>query len=513
MADIGGLIGGVIGGALGAGAASGDIGQSREAADAAYKQILSLGAPPDLAKSLLLQQYKDAGQLTPDMEQYIQAGPAQTISQDSGVRNQQLEALNLLSQRANGGLTSQDRANLNQVRNQIGSDTQAKLGQIMQNAQARGQAGGGSELAAALSAAQGGSNQASQAGDRLSAMASQNALNAAVQSGQMAGQLRGQDTSINSQNANIANEMNRFNTQNQIASQRANTQAKNSANLYNTQQAQNASNLNTAQQNQEQQRQVQAQQQNWLNQNTLAQEKANTLLGKSNDFKGRAQATINQNAGIGSAIGQLGGMAMGAPSTGGGAGTSTTVAGGPGDAGSGGLDFSNYAYDGGMVTDQGTIDHGNDNNNGGMMIQSYSTGGEVKDAPHAMDSREDKGWGAIIVKGGVTNGRNEDDGTSNIENFAFGGPVEPLRSRPNQPLPTNVTDYDATHVLAMLKGGVVPGKAKVKGDSPKNDTVHAKLSPGEMVIPRSIAQHQDAPIHAAMYVAWLKKLNQENHGE
>ena len=36
-------------------------------------------------------------------------------------------------------------------------------------------------------------------------------------------------------------------------------------------------------------------------------------------------------------------------------------------------------------------------------------------------------------------------------------------------------------------GGHVPGKAQVHGDSPKNDTVHAKLSPQEIVIPRSVA--------------------------
>lgn len=35
------------------------------------------------------------------------------------------------------------------------------------------------------------------------------------------------------------------------------------------------------------------------------------------------------------------------------------------------------------------------------------------------------------------------------------------------------------------KGGKIKGKAKVKGDSEKNDTVPAKLSPGEIVIPRS----------------------------
>lgn len=36
------------------------------------------------------------------------------------------------------------------------------------------------------------------------------------------------------------------------------------------------------------------------------------------------------------------------------------------------------------------------------------------------------------------------------------------------------------------KGGMVPGKAKIMGDSPINDTVKAKLSPGEAVIPRSL---------------------------
>jgi hypothetical protein len=51
------------------------------------------------------------------------------------------------------------------------------------------------------------------------------------------------------------------------------------------------------------------------------------------------------------------------------------------------------------------------------------------------------------------------------------------------------------------KGKMVPGKAKVKGDSLKNDTVNAKLSPGEIIIPRSIAQHPDAVRKSAEFVA------------
>lgn len=44
---------------------------------------------------------------------------------------------------------------------------------------------------------------------------------------------------------------------------------------------------------------------------------------------------------------------------------------------------------------------------------------------------------------------------------------------------------------AMAHGGVVDGKAKVDGDSPHNDTVNAKLSPGEIVVPRTAADDPD----------------------
>jgi len=46
-------------------------------------------------------------------------------------------------------------------------------------------------------------------------------------------------------------------------------------------------------------------------------------------------------------------------------------------------------------------------------------------------------------------------------------------------------------IKKMTKGGAIGGKAKVEGDSPENDTVPAKLSPGEIVIPRSISHSGD----------------------
>lgn len=61
----------------------------------------------------------------------------------------------------------------------------------------------------------------------------------------------------------------------------------------------------------------------------------------------------------------------------------------------------------------------------------------------------------------------------------------------------------ASQVFAAKAGGHVPGKAKIPGkkDSLKNDVVPAMLSPGEIVIPRSITQGSDAARKSAEFVA------------
>lgn len=54
-------------------------------------------------------------------------------------------------------------------------------------------------------------------------------------------------------------------------------------------------------------------------------------------------------------------------------------------------------------------------------------------------------------------------------------------------------------------GGRVPGRAAVAGDDPRNDTVPAKVSPGEIVLPRSVAQAEDAPDQAAAFVDAIRR--------
>ncbi len=62
-------------------------------------------------------------------------------------------------------------------------------------------------------------------------------------------------------------------------------------------------------------------------------------------------------------------------------------------------------------------------------------------------------------------------------------------------------DLSSMATMAAAGGGKVPGHASVKGDSLKNDKVEALVSPGEIIIPRSIAMGPDAPRRAALFVA------------
>lgn len=55
-------------------------------------------------------------------------------------------------------------------------------------------------------------------------------------------------------------------------------------------------------------------------------------------------------------------------------------------------------------------------------------------------------------------------------------------------------------IIDVTPGGKVPGRAEVAGDSPKNDTVITKTSPGEIVIPRTIVNGPNAPEAAAEFV-------------
>lgn len=81
--------------------------------------------------------------------------------------------------------------------------------------------------------------------------------------------------------------------------------------------------------------------------------------------------------------------------------------------------------------------------------------------------------------------------------YAHGGAAQPQPHVPSISIILPNT-YAAT-------GGQVPGQASVPGDDYANDTVAARLSPGEIVLPRSVTDDPDAAEKAKLFVQAIEK--------
>lgn len=295
----------VIGGLLGNVLSSGDRQEARDALRRGMEELDAIGLPPDLSKRIVYEQFQQAGILTPELEQDIdlEASKVSLIEEDPALREAQMDALRGIQERSKIGLSPEDRLALNQIRSEVGRETEAKRQQILQNFAARGQGGSGAELIAALQANQAGAEQASQAGDRIGAMASQNALQALSSAGQLGGSIRQQDFGVAQAKAGAedAFSLAQFNAANQR--QARNVGAMNQAEQYNLGQAQRTADINTQMENQERLRMEEAKRDYW--QDRMA--RANAYSGQADKWAGAKESDANRTAGmwsnIGSAVG------------------------------------------------------------------------------------------------------------------------------------------------------------------------------------------------------------------
>ncbi len=305
------VAGPILGGVMGSLFGGGDRDRANQLMEEAMAEINSVGAPPDLSREIILQKFSQAGLYTPQLEQAIDLGISKVsqINENPELAKAQMGALESLSTRGKTGLTAEDRAALNQVRSEVQRDSQAKQGQILQQMQARGLGGSGAELLAQLSSAQAGDDRASMEGDNIAAQASRNALEAMVQGGQLAGNIRGQDFDVNRTRAAAEDEVNRFNVQNAIGRQTRNVGMGNQAQQQNLSEKQRVQDANTQMSNQELYRQAEAQRQNWLDRMNQAQAKAQAKTGQAQNLQGQAAQTGQMWQSIGSGVGAAAGAA------------------------------------------------------------------------------------------------------------------------------------------------------------------------------------------------------------
>lgn len=293
------------GSVIGALSSAGDRQKAQDAMNAAFQQINAIGAPPDLSAEIIRQNLQQVGVYTPALEQAItqDVSKVSQIQEDPSLRNAQTQALQALQQRGAQGLTPVERQAFNENRRKAALESEAKRQQVIQNLAQRGMSGSGAEIAAQLGASQAGDQELAAEGDRLAAAASQNALQATAQAGNLGGQIRGQDFSVAGTKAQAEDALNQFNINNQIARQQRNISSQNQAQQGNLSEQQRISDTNINAANAEKLRQANAKQQLWNSQAQLAGMKSNALTGQANNYQQQGNATAGQWAGIGQGVG------------------------------------------------------------------------------------------------------------------------------------------------------------------------------------------------------------------
>lgn len=281
--------------------------------NAAIVELQKLNIPSEEALKIILQNPKLVGELVPSLEgqlPQLQESAMQAIQLAPELQTLTSTAIDQVGQRLEGGLTEADRAELDQVLRASRAAAQGQDSRILQNMAERGVLGGGQELLLRQAAAQ----QAMQAG-------AENAQNVARQAQanrdaaiNQASALRQQSFGEESQKAQAADIINRFNLENQIAGGTRDTERLNQAQAANLAAKQAIENQRAATRNEQEMYNKQVPIQRYNMELGKAQSIAGALTGRAQgEMAGadRKQAAVNE---IIKGAGKAGGAAMGAPS-------------------------------------------------------------------------------------------------------------------------------------------------------------------------------------------------------
>ncbi len=451
----------------------------------ALKAIQSVRGPTAAELTLPeLQEYVAFGILTPQQYEAISANPdvyKQSIqeTQDNSGSDAQKAALQQLGGIVqSGGSTPINEANLRNNINTTNQAMKASRSAIGQNAQERGVAGGGLEFISKLMDEQGNAEIANQGAVQAGANNAQLALQALTQQGSLGGQMQGQANQMSQAQADAARQIAEYNSQLQSQANQYNAQTANQAQQLNQANGQDISNKNTANANMRIQENAAIPQKMYDN----SMGKASAIAGAYNNQAGNASRNAQgNNALTGNLIG-TGARLVGA------------MYGGPvGAAGAG------------VAADKLTGKDPND----------YAKGGEVKKpmdpkmatgqvpgvpalpgfgkAPRPADHLRQKLEAMIKNPTAMKSDEQREMDGETGPNLAHGGQVECYADG------GEVHD----HEICMEAGGPVPGdesEMPMGVDDESQDVVDAHLSPGEIVLPRSVTQSPDAPQQAEQFV-------------
>lgn len=149
----------------------------------------------------------------------------------------------------------------------------------------------------------------------------------------------------------------------------------------------------------------------------------------------------------------------------------------------------------------------------GNLFSSPSAPGDMNNAALTNTSTmAPSGFGHASAEynGGMIHKKMADGGGVEAPSPSLGQAYGAEMETPPAPTPSSSGSSDGSSSMGSLaklammafasNGGKINGKASVKGDSLKNDTVPAMLSPGEVVIPRHVMESDDPVSNAAKFV-------------
>lgn len=448
---------------------------------------------PDLsALQVQLQKAVIAGTITPEQAEasLLNSNAFNDIRTDPSLMGAQKQALQQLQDTANaGGLDAIDKSKLQDITDTQNQENKSANEAILANARARGMGNSNLTAVSRLIAEQGAADRAAKSGTDVAAQAQARALAALQAAGQLGGSMEAQQYGEQAQKAQAQNAIDQFNAANKTDLSKFNVANNLSAQGANVANAQNVENANTATQNAQILNNANANQTVYQDDLAKAQGKAGVLNGWANS----AQETKDKETGANLAL--TGGLINGASTA---------------------LGYGMAGPAGGAVASTATpIASGagyNEKHNNGTEF-TFSDGGKVPDPSGSLEDEYHK-FVQNFCNGGTVN--MADGGKVQIKPAKKSLPINPkgqdwtLGDDNNEPIGNFKNYADAAQYAEKVRSkqdegfsGEVPGTAPVPGDSPANDIVDAKLSPGEVVIPRSVADKIGDPLVEA-----LKRLKQ-----
>lgn len=389
---------------------------------------------------------QEASDIRVDPAALERVGPSAygNISADPQYKEAQLAQLSALQDlRDKGGMNLTDRANLNELQNEDASRERGARGAIMDTMHARGSGNNGMELTALLNSQQGAANRQSSNSLRTAGMAQDRALQAGNSAAGLAGQMGTQDFNQQAQIAAARDNAAKFNAQMSNANSQFNAGAQFNQQAANQRKSQGVNDATAmAGNNSQTMNRYTMPNAQFGNAATKAGGLANAGKAQSDYYGNQAAAGQRAQGGLLGGIMQLGGSAMSAF----GGGRGGAAAGGQGAAAGG-------SAAGGAAQPAFNATNGSQG--------QYNLGlGQGAAGSSYTPTGADYGMGSMAWKYGTE--------TPTLAGFS--------------------------------DGGMVPGQAPIPGDSAQNDVVQAALSPGEMVMPRSVTQdpQKQAQLNALM---------------